>query len=113
MGFQDYARVLVAVFLLYFLHSAGLPAPTLVAIGVFLVLLFFLRGPLFAKIDGLLVERFKLAGNLPPMARRLLVILVFVVVYVVFKQAVFELLKAFGIDIQQDMYRAVNSTLDK
>jgi hypothetical protein len=110
MEFQDYARIALAAVLLYFLYSAGLPASTLVVVGIFFVLLFFLRGPLFKKIDDFLVERIGFVKRMPPAARRLLVIVVFVLVYVVFKQAVFEILKAFGIDVQGVIYQAANGT---
>ena len=110
MNFQDYVRALLALFLLYFLYSVGLPVPTLIVIGIFFVLLFFLRGPLFTKIDDFLVARFGFVKKMPPSARRLLVILVFVLVYVLLKQAIFEVLKVFGIDVQQALNQAVNDS---
>ncbi len=102
-------RILLAVVMLYVFYSLGVPLPAIAVLGIILVLFALMRGPAYNHIDAELTKRLPFVSGLSPWQRRLLVAMFFVLVYVLVKQAVYELLKAFGMDVQQMMLDSVES----
>ncbi|MBU1198121.1 hypothetical protein KJ765_06475 [Candidatus Micrarchaeota archaeon] len=99
MDRMDGVRLLLASVLLLVFYSLGLPLQYVVIIGFMFLVLLVLRGPFYRKVDGFLVQRFAFVRRMSPWSRRILVILVFLLFYLIFKQFVYEFLKLFGIDI--------------
>ena len=113
MDWTDTFRLVFGAGLLYFLYSVGLPLPSLVFFGILFVLLLFLRGAFYRKIDAFLAQRFRFMSGLPSWGRQLVVIVVFIFLYLLLKQVLFEVLKALGVDFQQELLDSLNESVRK
>jgi hypothetical protein len=111
MNKTDVARLLVAAFAMLSLFLMGAPTSYLLFLGVFLVLLFFFRAKIYGKIDGFLSKKFQFFAQLPPWGKKALVFLVFLFLYFIFKQAAFEFLKLFGLDLQKELADSIYSSM--
>ncbi|MBU3957520.1 MAG: hypothetical protein KKB25_00410 [Nanoarchaeota archaeon] len=108
---KNYLRMALALLMLYFFYQAGIPILFLPPIGIILVLLIFLKGTFYKSVDEFLVKKIPFAGRLPSLCRKLLVIAIFILIYVLVKQAVFEILSLGGIDVQQMIMESINQSL--
>jgi len=101
MNWRSYVRILSLVLILYSLYIGGVPTPVILLLGVFFILLIFLRGTMYRKIDAFLISRFSFVASLPPWGQKLLILSIFILIYMGFKQILFFSLKTMGLDIQQ------------
>ena len=108
---ETLCKILAIVLILYSLYIGGVPTPLILLLGVFFILLMFLRGTFYRKIDAFLINRFSFVARLPSWGQKLLIIIIFILIYWVFKQILFFSLKKIGIDIQQILMESLNSSL--
>ncbi len=108
MEWKQYLRLLAILLLLYSFYAAGFPAYYIPVMGVIFILLIFLKGSLYNKIDSFLIKRFPFIGKLPSWAKKLLIIAVFISIYVLIKQIVFAFLKIVGIDIEKTILENIS-----
>jgi hypothetical protein len=111
MEWRIYVRILALVIILYSLYVGGVPGNLVFLLGVFFILLMFLRGTFYRKIDAFLINRFSFVARLPSWGQKLLIIIIFILIYWVFKQILFISLKKVGIDIQQILMESLNLSL--
>ena len=100
MEYKTYLRLFLVLLLLYYFYTSGFPLSQVIILGIFFIAIVFLRGPLYKKIDSVLVEKFPFIKSIHPWAKKLLMLLVFILVYILLKQIVFFLLSFAGIDMQ-------------
>lgn len=108
-----YLRFAVVVLILYIFYTAGMSRNIIIVIGAFLIVLVLVRGVLYRKIDEALVKRFSFVKKLHPWAKKLLIIVIFITIYVMLKQTAFLALNMAGIDVQQMMMESINSSIRK
>ena len=113
MKWKMYLRFLAVALLLYVFYTAGMPAGFIVVIGGFLILLILLRGVLYRNIDEALVKRFSFVRKMHPWTKKVLIIAIFIVIYVMLKQTVFFALNMAGIDVQQMIIESINASMMK
>lgn len=111
VDWKKYLRILMVAWFLYFFYSVGLPLSYVVFFGVLFILVLAFRGKAYERIDKFLVKTFPKVGGLPEWARKVLVIVVFIVAYAVVKQILFELLAMAGFDVQQAMMESINESM--
>ena len=109
MDWSLITRVLLVALMLYVFYSIGVPLPAVIVLGVLLIAFILLRGHAYRQIDLFLTNRFPSMARWAPWQKMLLVALVFLLAYVLLKQAVYELLKMAGMDVQQIMLDSVQS----
>lgn len=102
-------RILLVGLMLYVFYSIGVPLAAVIVLGVLLILFILLRGHAYRGIDVFLTTRFPSIAGWAPWQKALLVALVFIIAYIMLKQAVYELLKMMGMDVQQMMLDSVQS----
>ena len=113
MKWKIYLRLAAIALLLYVFYTTGMPRSVIAVIGAFLILLVLLRGVLYRKIDEALVKRFSFVGRLHPWAKKVLIIAIFIVIYVMLKQTLFFALNMAGIDVQRMMMESINASVRK
>jgi hypothetical protein len=79
--------------------------------GIFFILIIFLKGKLYRKINDFVTERFSLLKKLPAWVQKLIIILSFVLIYILIKEIIFLILELFGINIREMMMDNINQSL--
>ena len=102
-------RILLVALMLYVFYSLGVPLPAILVLGALLIAFILLRGHAYRQIDIFLTNRFPSMASWAPWQKGLLVAVVFIIAYLLLKQAVYELLKMIGMDVQQMMLDSVQS----
>ena len=95
-----YIQVLISIGLLFFFYYLGLQLYLVVFLGLFILLIFLLKGKLYRRLDEFLTKNFLFLSKLSPRIRKLIIVAVFILVYMLLKQGIFFGLKLVGIDIQ-------------
>ena len=113
MKWTGYGGILLSLLLLYTLYSLGLPILLAVSLGVFFIVIIYLKEPVYKKIDGFLIGRFPATASWPSWGRTLLVLVLFVLLYALMKLVLFELLKLVGVDVQRIMLEGINNSISK
>lgn len=108
---RKYTQVFILAILLYSFYQLGIPLYSIAIIGVFIFLLMFLKGKIYRKIDSFMTRRFLFVSKLNPWARRLLIIIIFIIIYMILKQFIFIILKFIGVDIQKMIYESMNQSI--
>jgi hypothetical protein len=103
-------RIVLIAFLLLLLYSSGVPLTVVVIFGIILGAFILLRGTIYREVGGSLEKMLPFISKWPPWGKKLLVAIVFILVYLVFKQAVYEILKLFGMDVQGMLLNGLNQT---
>ena len=109
MDWSLITRILLVALMLYVFYAIGVPLPAVIVLGVLLIAFVLLRGHAYRQIDLFLTNRFPSMAGWAPWQKMLLVAIVFLLAYVLLKQAVFWLLKMAGMDVQQMMLDSVQS----
>jgi len=109
MDWSLIARILLVVLMLYMFYSLGVPLPAIMVLGALLLAFVLLRGHAYRQIDLFLTNKFPSMAGWAPWQKMLLVTIVFLLSYILLKQAVYELLKMIGMDVQQMMLDSVQS----
>lgn len=113
MEWKKYFRVALVALLLYSFYVAGFPILYIPLMGIIFILLIFLRGTFYRKIDEFLIKRLPFVAGWPSWVKKLLIIAIFILIYALFKQILFLSLKIVGIDIEQMILEGVNASLKK
>jgi hypothetical protein len=66
-----------------------------------IVVLILVRGKVYMKIDHLLTRFFPFLSNAKPVVRKIILIVIFVLFWILLKQAILFMLKLAGIDMQE------------
>jgi hypothetical protein len=106
-------RILFSVIILYTFYKSGLPLYFIVLFGLIILLLILLKGTLYKKLDNFLGRTFPFLSKLKPWVKKLIIIAVFVLVYMILKQIIFLVLKQFGVDVQQMITNSINQSIEK
>jgi hypothetical protein len=102
-------RILLVALMLYVFYSLGVPLPAILVLGIILIAFVLLRGHAYRHIDIFLTNRFPSMARWAPWQKGLLVAVVFIIAYLLLKQAVYELLKMAGMDVQRMMLESIQS----
>jgi len=113
MEWKIYLRGALIVLLVYSLYLAGLPLQYVILLGIISFGMLFLRGKIYQKIEGVIGAKFPKYHALPGWAKRVVIIIIFLVSYFILKQIIFFALKIGGMDVQQDINDAVSSYAQK
>jgi len=101
MDWKIYVRLFFIILLLFSLYLVGAPFSAIILMGAVFLVVLFLRGPVYKKIDDYLINKFPSFGKLHPWVQKIIIFLIFIVFYYLLKQILFFGLKLAGFDIQQ------------
>jgi hypothetical protein len=107
-----YFSIVCSLLILYSFYMAGLSLYIILILGIFFLLVILLRGPLYEKIDEIIVKKFPFVEKMPSWGKRLLIILSFFLVFAALKQIVFFSLKIAGIDLQEMMTESIYKSIN-
>jgi hypothetical protein len=107
-----YLRIFLLLVMLYLFYKFGLSIYLIVLLGVIILLLIFLRGTIYKKLDNFLISKISFLSELKPKTRKLIIIITFILFYILLKQIIFSILKLFGLDIQQMISESINNSIN-
>jgi len=110
-GWRVYLQILSSLILLFLLYSLGTPLYLVLLFGVFILFLVFLKGKLYTKIDHYLTKRFTFISKLSPLAKKFVIVIIFMIIYLILKQVIYSGLKVFGVDIQKTLFDSINQSV--
>ena len=111
IGWKKYISILTLILLLFLFYRIGIPLYFIFVIGIVILLLVLLKGKLYTKIDDFLRKKFPILSKQKPWVRKLIIIAIFILIYVLLKQVVFMILKIFGVDVQQIILDSINQSI--
>ncbi len=117
VNLRIWIRVAIILVLLFFMYLGGLPLSFIIIFGIIIIILIILRGKLYRQVDKFLKKHFKFMSKIKkPWLEKLIIIVVFVIVYLIFREVVYLILGLFGIDltnIQHVVSESINQSLNK
>jgi len=111
MRWRKYIQILSIIGLLYFFYYLGLPLYYLGLIGIMSILLILLKGKIYRKLEGYINKKFPKISEQPSWIKKLIIIGLFVIIYILIKQVIFTFLKMVGIDIQKIILENLNKSV--
>ncbi len=108
MRWTQILRIALVTFFLYVLFKLGLPISYILLIGLMFLAFLLIRSAVYSKIERMLHSHIVGFGRLPDLAKKMIIIAVIIMIYLIAKQALYELLKIFGIDVQQAIINAIS-----
>ncbi|MFA5259343.1 MAG: hypothetical protein WC979_10260 [Candidatus Pacearchaeota archaeon] len=110
IGWKFYLRILFLVIMLYTFYKLGMPLSFIILLGVVIFLLIFLKGTIYIKLDHFLCRRFPFLLKLHPWVKKIIILVVFILVYMAVKYIIFWVLSLFGMDVQQMITQSMNQS---
>lgn len=101
-------RLLLVPLLLYFFYLLKWPIEIIAVLGVLFILIILLRGKIWNAAEKTIEKYLPFTRTWPGWAQKLLLILVFFLIYVALKQILFFILGLFGIDLQEMVMSTYN-----
>lgn len=111
-NWKIYLRIFLLIIMLYLFHRFGLPIYLIFLLGIIILLLIFLRGTIYNKLDYFFINRLPFLSRLRPNTRKIIIIIAFILFYILLKQIIFFILKLFGIDVQQMIFKSINNSIN-
>jgi hypothetical protein len=107
---RKYIQIIYLVGLLVLFYFLKFPLPFIAGMGLVFILLIFLKGKLYRKIEGFMDKKFPFLVSLNPTVRKLIIILIFILFWVLLKQIIFMGFRLAGIDLQDIMIESLNQS---
>ena len=111
MNFKKYIKFFIVIVLLVLFYFMGLSLELIIFMGIFMFLLLIFKTKLYKKIEEIIKVNFKFTSKLPEWAVRIIIIVIFILIYILIKQAIFVILNIFGINIQKMLLENINQLL--
>ncbi len=112
LHWRDALRYLLILVLLYLLYDMGMKPATLVVLGIIMLVFVALRGRIYNKVSELLEKHVPHTKRLPSWLKYVVTLAVFLLTYIVVKELVYLALYQVGVDVQGDMFEAMNRSLN-
>ena len=112
LNWRFWLRVVIVVLILYSFFRTGLSLEYVIILGIIFVLIIFLRGKLYRKINQLMTKHFKFLSTARPWVKKLIIILVFIIIYLILREGVFLVLKLAGVDVQKILVESMNQSVN-
>jgi len=106
-------QLFLSILTLYLFYELGFNFYLILLIGAILLAIIIFKGKLYKRLDNFLIYKLPFLSKQKPWVRRLIVIIIFVLLYIALKQIIFLILKQFGIDFQQMISNNINQSMTK
>jgi|WetSurMetagenome_2_1015567.scaffolds.fasta_scaffold495932_2 hypothetical protein len=104
-------KIVYSLVILGLLYYLGFPLYYIAIMAVIILALILLKGKLYRKLDSLLSKILPFLSKLSPTAKKIIIVVVFVLIWIILKQIIFAGFKLAGIDIQKIMIESVNQSV--
>ncbi len=101
-------RLAMFSLLFFILYSSGVPVDSLIFLGIFFIVLIFLRGKLWKSVKRFVDKNLKFTKNWPSWAEKLLLVVIFILFYYLLRVVIFYVLGLFGINLSQIILGSMN-----
>jgi hypothetical protein len=108
-----YLQVVLLIIAIYIYYRLGFSLYDIILIVIILLLLKLFKGKLYKRLDKILIDKLPFLSKQKQGVRKLIVVIVFILLYFILKQIIFLILKQFGIDIQQMIMNKINQSITK
>jgi len=112
IGWRKGFQILFSIILMYVLYTLGLSLYFIVLFGIVILLLIIFKGKLYKKLEDFLSRKFPFLSKLNPWIRKLIIVVIFILIYMLLKQIIFLLLKMAGVDIQGMLAESINQSIN-
>jgi hypothetical protein len=109
--FRKFFRIFFYVILLIILYELDFPLSFIVFLGFLFLFSLFVRGKIYEKTGSFFLKQFPFLLDQKPIVRKILVFIIFLLVYVSLKQVIYSILEVFGINIQGMIIENFNISL--
>ena len=103
---KKYIRILFVFLLLCSFYQLGVSWPGLLILGAVFLTLALLKDPIKQNSNKLVNEKLLFLDKLPNWLRKVIVFLIFLLIFIILKQAIFFGLKLMGIDLREMILRS-------
>ncbi len=111
MKVNNCIRIFFFVGLLVLLYAVGIPIQSIIFIGIFMLLFLIFKTKVYKKVDEIIRKNFHLNSRFPEWAVKLIIIIIFVIIYFVMRGVVLLVMKSLGFDIQKIMLDGINRSI--
>ncbi len=111
MKWKLYLRIFLILVFLYIFYAMGLPWSFIITIAVIFLLAILFRTKLYNQIEKFLDKKIPILLKLSPSVRKIIIFIIFILIYILLKQAIFAILQLFGVDIQGILTESINQSL--
>jgi hypothetical protein len=113
VNWKLYLRFLLLALILFTFYKLDFPLYFIVILGIIILLLILLRGTLYKKLDNFLSKKLPFLSKLNPVVKKIIIIVVFVLIYMALKWVIYWILALFGVDVQQMINESINQSVGK
>lgn len=110
INWKAYIRFLLFFIALYSLYILKFPILFIILVGIITLLIILLKGKFYLKLNDFLTHKFHFFSKQTKLVKRIIVILIFIIAYIILKQTIFFILAKLGIDIRQIILNNLNQT---
>ncbi|MFC1505471.1 hypothetical protein ACFLQ6_00210 [Thermoproteota archaeon] len=103
-------RIIFTVLILSFFYLLDFPLIYIQIMGILFVSMIIFRSSVYKKIENLLEEKLPFIQTWSPWKKKILMIIIFLIIYTIIKQIVFYILLLMGLDLQQILVERINQT---
>jgi uncharacterized membrane protein len=93
-------QIVVSIILLGLLWYLGFPPYYIGIMAVLIIFLIFIRGRLYRGIEKFMDKIFPFLLKFKPVTRKVIIIVIFILVWILLKQIIFFILNLAGVDMQ-------------
>lgn len=109
--YKKYISIVFVLLLLCSFYQLGIPLPQLIALGIVFIIIVLLKDPIRQGSDKLVNEKFVFLNKMPDRLKKIIIFLIFLLIFMVLKQAIFFGFKSMGIDLEETISKNINSEL--
>jgi uncharacterized membrane protein len=108
---KRYIQILYCIGILVLFYFLGFSVYFIAAMGLVFILLIFLKGKLYRKIESFMDKILPFLAKLNPTVRKIIIIFIFVLFWILLKQIILFVLKLAGIDMEKIVYESMNNSI--
>jgi len=103
-------QLIYVVALLLLFYYLNFSIYFLLVVGLFFILIIFLKGKIYKSINNFASEQIPLLKKFPNWIQKLIIIIVFILIYILIKEIIFFILNLIGIDVRGMLINSINQS---
>jgi general stress protein CsbA len=112
INWNKYLRLIFFIVLIYTFYKLDFPNYFIVLFGVIILFFIFLKGRTYKKVDNFLNKKIPSLSKRKPWIKKIIIMVVFILIYIILKKCIFMILKLIGLDFQQMIIENLNKSIE-
>ena len=104
-------QVIYSIIILGLFYYLGFPLYYIIILAIVILAFILLKGKMYRKLDSSLSKILPFLSKLSPTAKKIIIIAIFVLIWMILKQVIFLGLKMAGIDMQKILIESMNQSM--